>query len=739
MIDTKSHTVAGHNRRLRSVRWMCLVTAGISALAMESGALAQAAASGSATEVADIIVTARKRAETLQSVPVAVSAFSGAQLTQKNITDIRGLALSTPGLVLVQGPRSSTLFNASLRGQVSADSSINADSPIGLYVDNVYIGRTSGAVTTLFDVENVQVLRGVQGTLFGRNNTGGAILITTVKPQNQFDAKVNVGAGNYDMRKFDGMVNIPVIDDKIAARVSASYQYRHGWLNNVPTGKHLNSLDIFSLRSQLRVTPTDRWDTVIRYSKVNADNTVNMPVPTGPGLGNTPPVGFYTTSSGTSGDDSLGTQDISLDSTYEFSDAISSRLTLANRQINLQSNTDGDGYPVLNNDVISTEKQKQNSAELQLSGKAVENRLNWVLGGFYFRETGTSTVNLYGLQLLRNASGRNQSTAGYAHADFDLFKQLSVGGGVRYTKEKRRLIAGDVFRGACLLPAALRDTAGVCKGTFDARYGYWSWDATINYKPTRDLLIYARAGRGQKAGGFNLSITALGQQTPYRPEVANDIEGGIKATWLDGVLRTNLAVYRTKYSDIQRRRILTDPLTGGTVQRIDNAAKATIKGVEAEVFVKPIDLLTLEGTFAYTDAQYDRFVLSDLPNAPDLSANRFPLVAKYTYSLGGTFNLPLSSLGTLSMHADYSYRSRTEFIVVNVPGLSQKGFGQLNGRVSLPLEDTGATVSLFGTNLTNKKYNVNATQLTPGQPFNLLYRGTPRLYGIELSWAFGGR
>ena len=723
----------------RSAGLLCLFVAGVSAMALESGALAQSAADQPVVSDADIIVTARKRAETLQSVPVAISAFTGAQLIQKNITDIRGLATSTPGLVLVQGPRSSTLFNASLRGQVSSDSSINSDSPIGLYVDNVYIGRTSGALTTLFDVESVQVLRGVQGTLFGRNNTGGAILITTVKPQHEFDAKISVGAGNYDMRKFDGMVNIPVIDDKIAARVSASFQNRNGWLNNVPTLKHFNSVDIFSVRGQLRLTPTDRWDTVIRYTNVGADNRVNMPVPTGPGLGNTPPIGFYTTSSGTTGTDRLDTQDISLDSTYEFTDAISSKLTLAHRQVNQRSNTDGDGYPVINNDIISIEKQKQNSAELQLSGKAVESRLNWVLGGFYFRETGSSIANLYGLRLVRNAQARNQSAAGYAHADFDLLDQLSVGGGVRYTKEKRRLIAGDVFNGTCLLPAALRDTAGVCKGTFDASYNYWSWDATINYKPSRDLLIYARAGRGQKAGGFNLSISAVAQGTPFRPEVANDIEGGIKATWLDGVLRTNLAVYRTKYSDIQRRRILTDPLTGGTVQRIDNAAKATIKGVEAEVFVKPIDLLTLEGTFAYTDAQYDRFVLSDLPNAPDLSANRFPLVAKYTYSLGGTFNLPLSSLGTLSMHADYSYRSRTEFIVVNVPGLSQKGFAQLNGRVSLPLGDTGATVSLFGTNLTNKKYNVNATQLTPGQPFNLLYRGTPRLYGIELSWAFGGR
>jgi len=179
-------------------------------------------------------------------------------------------------------------------------------------------------------------------------------------------------------------------------------------------------------------------------------------------------------------------------------------------------------------------------------------------------------------------------------------------------------------------------------------------------------------------------------------------------------------------------------VTGSIVQRIDNAAKATINGVEAEGFVKPVDALTLEGTFAYTDAHYDQFTLSSLPNAPDLSGNKFPLVPKFTYSLGATYDWPIANVGTLTVHADWAYRSKTEFIVVNVPGLSQDGFGMLNARISLPLENTGATIAFFGTNLTGKKTNVNATQLTPSLPFNLLYRGSPRQYGVELSWALGG-
>jgi len=710
-------------------------------LAMATPALAEGA-DANANITADygdvIVVTARKRAETIQAVPVAVTALSGAQLTAKNITDIRGFAQATPGLVMVTGPRSSTLFNASLRGQVTQDSSINADSPIGLYVDNIYIARTSGAVTSLFDIEQMQVLRGVQGTLFGRNNTGGAILISSVKPQNEFDAALTVGVANYSGRKLEGMINVPLVDDVLAARVSASYQKRDGWLVNAPTGDRFNSVDTFSVRSQLRFTPTDNWDTVIRYTRTEADNTVNMPIPNGPRGALTPPTAFYATASASLGTDTLRTDDVSLDSTYTFSDALSARLTLAHRKVNLLSKTDGDGYPVTTFDINSLEVQKQDSAELQLNGKAIDGRVNWVIGGFLFGEKGRSNATFPAINLNRDSQGKNTSAAGYAHVDFDMTDQLSFGGGVRYTSDKRRMISSSVSGVNCLNPVSLRDAVGLCQTTGERTYNYWSWDLTANYKPTKDVLLYVRAARGQKAGGFNLTVERVGEGVPFSPEVANDIEVGLKADWLDGALRTNLAAYRTNYTNIQRRRIVPDGM-GGTLQRVDNAAEARIKGIEAEVVIKPVPALSLNGTLAYTDADYKRFSLSDLPGAADLSANKFPLVPKYTASLGGTFSQPIAGVGTFALNANWSYQSKVEFITVNVPGLSQGGYGLLNARASLTFDQYGTTISVFGTNLTDRKYNVNATDLPASfGGYDLLYRGAPQLYGVELKWSFGG-
>jgi iron complex outermembrane receptor protein len=287
-----------------------------------------------------------------------------------------------------------------------------------------------------------------------------------------------------------------------------------------------------------------------------------------------------------------------------------------------------------------------------------------------------------------------------------------------------------VVGGVCGVALQVRRAPTICFADGNVTFNYWSWELNANYNVTEDIMFYGRAGKGQKAGGFN-SITNEALLNPFGPEIAKDLEAGIKAQWLNDQLRTNLAAYRTKYNGIQRNRVVPGP--AGPVTRIDNAASATIKGLEAELIARPTSNFDMAASFAYTDTKYKSFVLS----GADVSANKFPFVPKYTYSLSANYEQPLNEFGSLSLHADWSYRDDVEFVVINRAPLRQSAYGILSARATLDFTDQpGLRVAVFGTNLLKKKYNVGAVEV--GLGYDVLYRGEPRIVGVEVTKTFGG-
>lgn len=704
---------------------------GVSATAtmIAAGPVAHAQTTGAAT-LEEVIVTARRREESIQSVPVAVTALSSAQLEQQNVTDVRGVALTTPGLLVEQNPRSSMAMTASMRGQSTRDAVITNDQSIGLYVDDVFLARSQGTVTNLFDLQQVQILRGVQGTLFGRNNTGGAILVSTVKPQNDFEARIVGAVGNFDQRRIEAILNVPLIDERLALRLGLNKVDRDGLFNNITNGNSGNSRDMLTLRGQLLFRPSENWETVLRASNGYAKQSPNTAIPNRAGLGSTPPVGFYTSVAGARALDKLRSQDYSLNTTIGLGE-ISWKTVFAFHKQRVFTISDSDGYPTPTLDVYLFENQEQKTAETQLTGTTFGERLEWLLGGFYFKEDGESSSIIPGIARTNIGTAQNRASAGFGHLDFNVTDAVTVGGGLRYTSENRKVQSSNIVAGVCTISPTVRRAPTICFADGTADFNYWSWEANINYQINEDALVYFRGGKGQKAGGFN-NITNEALLNPFSPETARDLELGLKADWLSHVLRTNFAVYRTKYDDIQRTRVVPGP-GGSPVTRVDNAAAATIKGFEAEVFVRPVQALTLGGSLAYTHARYDQFVLSGV----DVSKNKFPFVPKYTYSLSATYEQPLSSMGVLTLHGDWTWRDDMEFNVVNAVTQRQPAYGLLSARATLAFENNpNVKLAVFGTNILDEKYNVASVDLPFG--YQVLYRGEPRLWGVELSVAFGG-
>ncbi|WP_242129811.1 TonB-dependent receptor [Sphingobium sp. Sx8-8] len=711
----------------KSTLRFCIVTFAATSVAPSGHALAQVKAE---TTTSDIIVTARKKEERLQDVPVAITAFSQEELAAKNVGDVRGIANTTPGLVLEQNPRSSMAVTISLRGQTARDAVITNDQSIGLYIDDVYRARIQGAVTGLFDVQQVQVLRGVQGTLFGRNNTGGAILISTVAPKYEMGAKVVGSIGNFDSTKFEGVVNVPVVADKIAVRVSAIKVNRDGVIDNLANGPDGNSRDYFGLRAQIRLNATADWETIYRFTYGDADQVPNTAIPTGPGFGSQPPSGFYQAVAGAPARDRLKAYTHSLTTTVDLG-SVALKNILAYHKQNVFTISDSDGYQTALLDATLLEDQKQYTGELQLTSDIPSSPFGWILGAYYFREKGQSSAYVPAIRREGPGFAQNRAFALYGHVDYDVSDHLTIGAGLRHTSERRAVQSSLVVGGICQIAARIRRAPGVCFADGVANFRYWSWEANADYKINDHVLLYARAGQGQKAGGFN-NITNEALLNPFRPEEAKDIEGGLKAEWFDKVLRTNIALYRTAYKDIQRTQVVSGP-GGSPITRVDNAAKATIKGIEAEVVLHPVPAFTLSGTLGYTDAKYDRFVYA----GTDVSANKFSMVPKYTYSLSADYADTIGSAGELSLHVDWSHRSRMELVVINRSGLVQTPMDQLSARISFTLNGTrGVRISAFGTNLTNRHYNVSAVELPFG--YNVLYRGEPRVFGLELGIGMGG-
>ncbi|MES1973779.1 MAG: TonB-dependent receptor [Pseudomonadota bacterium] len=732
-----------------------------------------AAGTGDATTEGDILVTARRQSERLQDVPIAVTAFSADALANRSVDTLDQIAKYTPNIrfdgaaALSGGNYNATVF---IRGVGQNDFAIFSDPGVGFYVDDVYYARSIGSVLDAVDLDSVQVLRGPQGTLFGKNTIGGAVLITTGQPNtHEFSGKIEGTYGSFNRADLKGYVNIPIIADKVALRISASTINRDGYVKRLIDGGTEGNRNADSIRAKLRIQASDDLTIDIGgdYTRARENSApskliavANAPGITGtpfltnynlyvaPGLNITAPNGLKTLNASYITDDPFTTyatgrnrNDLDLWGAqgvirYRIGNAEIKSVT-AYRHLTAGFNRDGDNTPFTFRETVNDDKQWQFSQELQLTGKAVDDRLSYVLGAYYFKEKASDIARAdlaLGLQppaapppptpavFIRNYTD-NYSYAFFGQASFEIVPKLNIEVGGRYNKDHK------VFTS---INTRQRDNVEFINVTREASWSDFTPHVGVNYKPNRDILLYASYSKGFKQGGFNgRPLASASEVTAYEPETLDSYEVGIKADLLDHTLTANLAGFHSIYKNIQ----LTVNQT--PLNFVANAASGRIDGFELELVARPARWFNANASLGYLDAKYTSVGqgLGPTQVLPITLDSKFVKTPEFTATAGAEVSHEFDGAGKLSLRGDVTVYSRIYQDVANTPLITEPGYILANARLNYTLPGDAIQLSAFVTNLTNALYLASGNASGAFGLAEVSY-GRPREWGVSASYRF---
>jgi iron complex outermembrane recepter protein len=777
----------------RRVR-LCAGAGAVSLIAVTSastqavGATAAAAADvQQSAAVEEVIVTARRQEENQQTVPVSITAFSAKALEAHTVTQVADLGQLTPSLAFTQSQYGSLGVLVSLRGQRANDLVLSQTPSVGVYVDDVYQSSTMGlSALNLEDAASVEVLKGPQGTLYGRNTTGGAVKIATPLPSYEdHSGQIRAGAGNENDVRVFGAVSMPLIHDQLALRLAANYERNDGFGRDVLSNAYLGNIDLRSVQATLRAKPTEKLEVIARGSYVDergGGNLIDLVAIVPGGALNTiaafqlgkplnaaglaqalaflrtnylDPAGrerYYNGPTSQSVRQSMG----SLAVQYEVNDELTLKSITAVEHYEDRLFKDDDATPFRTVDGnLENQLANQVTEELQFTGTLLEKHLNYTGGYYYYNLTGTETAlanvlaPLVGQVILNDAHIRDHSNSGYLHATYNLLPSLRVTGGLRYTSESDPLTSFNQTSNkgliACQVPVQDR-VDGQCEGIFTHKDSDLSYTAGLDYDAFGAILLYAKTSRGFKAGGVNQRGTANGGYNDFQPEQVNDYEIGEKAEFWDHRIRLNMAAYLSDYTNIQRS-VLVHGVTGTPATAIQNAASARIRGVEAEFTIRPVTSLTLSAEGSYTHAKYGRY--TDTISGADLSHNVFPALPTWEGSISANY-VQQTFVGALSGTVDVSYQSKVNYNPDNniLPGSSaafpdgtaafttQDGYALANARLELTIDRADMTVALWARNLFDKRYFAGGEDQSRTLGLVYMQEGRPRTVGVEVTKHF---
>ncbi len=737
--------------------------ASAAAWTMAASAFAQVAPA-QGDEMGEIIVTADRRAASVQDVPISITALGADTLDQAGIRTTEQLSDLTPGLLVQR----SVVGKISIRGVGNENYTIAGDPGVAVHVDGVYVARAAAGLFDLFDVDRVEVLRGPQGTLYGRNATGGVINVIPARPDaDRLAARLAGELGNWDYRRIEGMVNLP-LSDALAVRVAAMGNWRDGFTRNTNADARrrgfgrLDSKDVFGVRAQLGWDDGGPFTARLAFEYLNDDSNLpaykylNRPdaLPTAdfgggaqaferrfirtvnqgyeldiPGSGR---------SVGSNADVFLTRQTgVALHLGYDLGGATISSIT-GFRRTRFNWLNDGDGADVFYVNYLQQDANRQWSKEVQLASDG-DGRIDWLVGGFFFRETGSSFIALpfpfgFGLPFYITIDGEaeTRALAAFGELRWRATDRLKLTFGARYSNERRKArYRYEINFGAPFVRTPDEDETF---GSFTPRF-------VADYALSDEVNAYVSATRGFKSGGFNL----LAVQPGFDPEKVWAYEGGIKSQLADRRVTLNGNVFYYQYNDQQVGQIVN------LQSVLTNAARSRIWGAEVELAARPAGGLELGGTLAYLNAKFREFCTGDptQPTAPvapgctaadpvDLSGNRLPRAPEWTLTGTIGYRFDLGTAGSLSARADVRYQSSMFFTQFNRPLISQDGYATLGASLTWTDPSERFSVGLWGQNLTDKVY---FTEVLESGAFNpqlvgQAYVAPPRTWGVRASAAF---
>ena len=720
--------------------------AGAAWSAMSVQALAQEPAAGQEDIVEEVIVTARRREETLQGVPVAVTALGEERLEQTGATDITALQQQTPNATVQIARGSNSTLISFIRGVGQQDPLWGFEPGVGLYIDDVYVARPQGAVLDIFDINRIEVLRGPQGTLYGRNTIGGAIKYVTNRLGQDPDFEAAVTLGSY--RQADVVVSgdAPITDTISVGGAFARYT-RDGFGENTNLGEDQYNRDVTAWRLSTEWTPTADLFFRLAYDRVEDDSNPrhgHREVPSTVG-GFLPPADVYDTQAGITGEQRVVTEGLSLTGEWYVNDWLTLRSITAQRRGDTATVIDFDQTPLPYLDVPAIYSDTQFSQEVQALFEG--DRWSGVAGIFYLDSTAAGVFDTIAgnLGVAIAAAGSVDTTSWSVFGDFsyDLTDRLEVSVGGRWTQDDK---TGDVYRAFFLGAERSPLTGGTPRPVFATRTDYTASETferftprlSVSYDFSDDLSGYASYSQGFKSGGWDMRGDAfLTPQTVngYDPEIVDTFEIGLKGTLADRI-RFSSAVFYSAYEDqqITSQVVATLPATG-IASIVDNVGSSTIYGAELEATAYITENLTAFLSYGYLHAEFDEFITFVTGSPVDISDTRvFQNSPEHSVYLGATWTQPLFQ-GELAVTPSLSYRSDYHLFEARDPILDQDAYTLVDLAAIWNSPNGHWSVGFNGRNLTDERYRVGGYSF-PGATFNnsiSAFYGPPRTFSVTLT------
>ena len=707
----------------------------------------------------EVVVTAQKREESVQDVPIAISAFTGDQMRQLGYTNAQQVTAMAPGVSTVQ-PNGEANYALGIRGVAASDFTTNVESPVALYLDEVYISQMSGAGFQLYDMERVEILRGPQGTLFGRNATGGLAHFISAKPTQELDGYVEATYADYDQTKVEGAISGG--SDMIQARVSGVWNEADGYVDNRLTGGELNNQDDQAWRAHLQFTPSDDLTVLLtaRQAEQDIDTgffehvTSIIPGKLTPNLVN--PILEYIDNDGDpyagdydrTGFNRLETDGYTATINWSFGDLNFTSITdKSTVEREYAEDSDASPAPVLS--LILNTDAEQFTQEFRLDGET--DSVKWV-GGLYYMEldiddnNGIISTPFLGCEfgepgdpecgLINPYTSELESWSVFGQADITISDELALTVGARYIDDSKDFKYSTEFAiyedpNASDLDGAnisYQEVIAAYQGEIDSQD--WSGKVQLTWTPNDDLLIYGGWNRGVRGGGGNAPIFPLSppldytdEVMTYDPETLDAFEVGFKATFADGLVRLNGAAYYYDYQDYQAFNIIgIDTITFNT--------DAESSGAELELLASPMDGLDLLLGASYNDIEVD---LPDGASVPSVQSPEFTwnAMARYEFDIGGA--------GTVAMQIDAMYRDEHFFALNPAETVREDGYTLTNASITWNDASMRWQLRGFVNNLTDEEYLVQTFDLSGPDVIGMTeqYFGRPRWWGVSLRYSFG--
>ena len=675
-----------------------------------------------------IIVTAQRREENLQEVPISITALDNSEIKSQGINRVIDLQYSVPNFFFGDGT-----FNysapSSIRGISGSSRASGVEARTNYYIDDIYMGRSVAVNQDLFDLERIEILKGPQGTLFGKNTVSGVINITTRKPFNGWEGTVSIDAGNYSYLNTNFIINAPLKDNKVFARFSGKIMRTDGFVTNLYNNKDYNRQNIMNGRLQLRYLPSQNFDIIMSLNALRdrrPQRIVGIALD-GPGYDAAP--GPREISHNLNEFENRDIFGGSLNMVYQFPNNYSIKSITGFRKIKNWGNLDEDLSPEAwvvdnfkNEDAHFTQEFRLTSPVLKY--------FNFVAGLFYFYQRSdfifdlktSSDAPLPNFTLFSAGPVKSNSIAGYFHGNLNFTSNLSLFGGLRYTYEYKK-VNWDQMNNLGLYINLDNYTDTYSKGVFSPLIG-------LRYTPLDQLMLYAKISWGYKSGGWGNFTVRRVEYLKLQPEYSVCYETGIKLTTFNNRLSLNTAAFLNRFDDFQTEIWEYVPPFNLYLPVYTNAAKVTSKGLELELLVVPLENLSLMTSLGYVDATYDEFII---PSERNYNGNKLELAPETEYSFSIEYKIPVINIGNFFIRGNFIHKDDYYYDASNTEDFHIYGYELIDGKIGYESYDGSLGIYLWGKNLSDKLYMLTRAQF-PLVKYALY--GMPRTFGIQVTYSF---